>query len=214
MKNLFVSFVFLFFSGILFAQHGNFEKAVSKGLKAMDKAGTIEDMQDVANQFERIAEVEENSWLAGYYAALQYIRMSFEVDVAKKDEYMDQAQKWIDRIMEMDSDKSEILVLQAFLYQGRIQVNQMARGMEYSLKVDETLAKAEKANPANPRTYLLRGQQTYFMPAFIGGGKERACPILEQAKGKFDAFEPQSSITPDWGKESLDALLATCGEEK
>ena len=63
-------------------------KAMSGGLEQMGTAKSIEDLQAVAGQFERIAAGMEGDWYSNYYAGLAYTRMSMMVEgISNKDEY-------------------------------------------------------------------------------------------------------------------------------
>ena len=57
MKTSITLLVCMFLFGTLLAQQPAYTQAVGKGLKALGKAKTVEDMQQVANQFERIAHI-------------------------------------------------------------------------------------------------------------------------------------------------------------
>ena len=97
--------------------------------------------------------------------------------------------------------------MQAYLHQGRIMVAPMTRALKYTALVEESLGQAEKANPQNPRIYLVRGNDFNFRPKMFGGGPEAAKPHYEKAKACFDTFKPASSIAPDWGKGQLAGIL-------
>ncbi|UOG73628.1 hypothetical protein MTX78_16025 [Hymenobacter tibetensis] len=165
--------------------------------------------QQAISKFERAATVASNDWLPRYYQAYGYVRLGF---VAKgkdqQDKYFDQAQTALDQARALPAaDASEIGVMQAYLYQGRIMVSPMTRAMQYTAMVGESLGEAEKANPQNPRVHLVRGNDFNFRPKMFGGGPEAAKPHYQKAKTCFDTFKPASSIAPDWGKGQLTSLL-------
>lgn len=191
------------------AQGDRYTAAMQKGLSLLSDAESIEDMTAVVNHFERVAQAESQEWLPGYYAAYTLSMQSFQTEGGEeKDELLDKAQDWIDNIQELAPEESEILVMQAMIYQARIQVDFMARGAEMSMLQASALAEAEEMNPENPRIFLLRGQNTYYTPEFFGGGAEAARPILETAKEKFEAYESDNELAPAWGSGSLEYLLA------
>ena len=118
---------------------------MGKNLQSYATASSIADWQNIANQFERISNVEKKEWLPFYYAAQATIFMAFqEQDKTKIDAYLDQAQKYIDKATELKKDESELLVLQGMLYQARISVDMMGRGMQFSMKASECLEKAKE----------------------------------------------------------------------
>jgi hypothetical protein len=193
------------------AQDQNYYQSMGKCLQNYATAQTIADWQSIANQFDRISNVEKREWLPLYYAAQSTIFMAFqEQDKSKIDAYLDQAQKYIDKALEIKKDESEISVIQAMLYQARINVDMMGRGMQYSMKANECLEQAKEFNAENPRIYYLQAQNIFYTPEQFGGGKKNALPIFQQAKEKFDKFVPASQLAPNWGKEQNEQQLALC----
>lgn len=176
-------------------------------------ARTKADFQQLAEDFARIAESESDKWHPAYYAALCYINMSFVSDDAdERDSYLDEAQKYIDKALEIYPDESELLVLQGLLYQGRIQVDPAGRGMTYSSKAAMAFNHALQVNPDNPRAYYLMGLNTLHTPESYGGGAEAACSYFKTAAEKFRRDIPENVLSPTWGGERNQKLLAqTCG---
>ena len=72
----------------------DFEKAMSEALKKMSEATSIHDFSEVANQFDRIANVKNDNWLPLYHAAYSRIMMAaMTEDIEKKDIVLDAAQQ-------------------------------------------------------------------------------------------------------------------------
>jgi len=181
-----------------------YQKAMSQSIEKLFQAKTIPEYVEIANQFERISQIEKAEWLPLYYASFSYIMISFqEAENAKKDMYLDQAQKYLDRAMAIESNESELYMLQGFLYPSRINIDPMARGMLYMGKMNESLA----LNPDNPRVYYLRATMTYHMPEAYGGGAAKALPLFQTAAEKFQIFKPKTELSPNWGKEMNEAEL-------
>lgn len=179
-----------------------YEEAMMKALEKHKYASTTEEFLSVANTFERIGNMESKEWLPLYYVAHCYIVISYqETDLNKKDVILDKAQQFIDKAFRLAPEESELFALQAFLYPSRITVDPMGRGMEYVGKMNQALDDAIRLNPENPRSYYLRGITVLNMPENFGGGANVAKPIFETAKTKFDNFKPETSISPNWGKE-------------
>ncbi len=215
MKKLTAIFAFLLICTFSFAQSEAYKTAMSAALKSMNTAKSIPDLQLTANQFDRIASAEKKEWLPGYYAAFASVQMSFmEPEPAKRDLYLDKGQTYLDQILKLAPNESEIYVLQGFLYQARIQVSPMDRGQKYFMFSEEALGKAKALNPENPRAYYLSGQMKFYMPAAFGGGPVVALPLLTTAKQKFDTFKPTSELAPNWGLNSNQNLLKQCEEQK
>lgn len=191
-----------------------YHKAMTESIAQLFQSATITDYVDVANQFERISQMEKAEWLPLYYASYAYIMISFqESDNTKKDAYLDQAQKLLDKALAIDANESELHMLQGFLYPSRINIDPMARGMLYMEKMNTALNKALELNPDNPRVYYLRATMTYHMPPAYGGGAANALPFYKMADEKFKIFKPQTDLSPNWGKEANEAELKKASEE-
>ncbi|MEM6262007.1 MAG: hypothetical protein AAGI38_05830 [Bacteroidota bacterium] len=214
MKRTLISFALVFVTTFTFAQDDRFTAGMKSALALMNKAGTAEARLQASNQFERIANAEPTQWLPLYYAAHCQLLASFMTkDEDARDPLLDKAQAFLDKAKGMESaDQSEIWALQSYIYQGRVQVSPMIRGMQYGPKASEAAQKAIALNDANPRAHLMLGQNTMYTPSFFGGGEEKACPILSTAKEKLDAFTPSSEIMPSWGKRRISALANKCAE--
>jgi tetratricopeptide (TPR) repeat protein len=208
MKNI-IS-VFLIFIGLTcFAQQNNYEQAMQNALEKLNQASTMSEFTDAANIFERIAQTETKEWLPLYHAAHAFTIMGFtEPDVLKKDPYFDKAHQLLDRALVIAPDESELYTLLAFVYPGKITVDPMIRGPRLIGKLNEALDKSISLNPENPRNYYLRAVMLLNTPETFGGGKAVAKPIFETAQQKFDQFEPQSTLWPNWGKELNEAELS------
>ncbi len=130
-----------------------------------------------------------------------------EPDPAKKDEMLDQAQKFLDQAMAIAPNESELYMLQGFLYPSRINIDPMARGMKYIGEMNKALDKALELNPDNPRVYYLRATMTLHTPEAYGGGAAKALPLYRAADEKFRIFKPKTELSPNWGKEICEAEL-------
>ena len=168
------------------------------------------ELQNMANQFERIAQAEPKQWLPNYYAAFCLIRSTFfgGMTAEEKQNQLDKAQSLIDAIQASHPKESEIYLLQAFLYQLRI--TDMSKGALYSPKVSKSIAIAAQLNPENPRVYYLRGSNTLHTPEAFGGGAEKAKPDLEKAAALFETVKPVNELMPSWGANHNAKLLKQC----
>ena len=173
-----------------------------KQKKAFNMARNEQDFQNLANTFERIANAETDQWHPLYYAGLCYINMSLVNEVPeRKDTFLDQAQTYIDKALLIYPDESELYVLQALLYQARIQADPEGRGDLYVKKADESLLTAEDYNPENPRIYYLLALNKMHTPESAGGGLAEACQYFKMANEKFSTYRPQHVLSPTWGGE-------------
>ncbi len=201
MKKLVFILVMLLISGVSFADEA-YQKVMKQAIDKLFQSQTIQELVDVANQFERISTMEKREWLPLYYASFLYIMISFkETDNARKDQYLDQAQKYLNQAMSIEPNESELFMLQGFLYPSRINIDPVNRGMALMGQMNAALDKALELNPDNPRVYHLRATMTANMPETFGGGVAKTLPFYQKAAEKFELFKPKSEIHPNWGKD-------------
>jgi hypothetical protein len=211
-KLLFLSLMIVSCFADLFAADEKFTRAMEAVLTDMRKSQTIDEIQQAANKLERITAAESGQWLPAYWTAYCYINMSFmEKDNMRKDQYLDQADKFLQKAEAIDASNDEVLVLKAYAAQARISIDGQSRFATYGKVFSDALNKARKINPENPRIYLLEGQMLYHTPEAFGGGKANACPKLKQAMDKYASFKLASTISPDWGIKNAQHLSAGCG---
>lgn len=185
--------------------------AYNSGIIMIRNAKTANDFKQAAAYFEDLSAQNPSHWLGLYYAALCYIQASHKVSEDKeRDSMLDKAQPLIDKADKKNSNEPEILVLQAFLYQSRIQVNPQFRGMSYSSKAETSLKKATAADDKNPRAWSLLGYNLFFTPALFGGGPEKALPLFEKARDKYHIFKPLMPFYPMWGEPENLHMIAEC----
>lgn len=161
------------------------------------------ELQALTAKLERAASVAPADWLPRYYQAYALLRLERLGKDAHPDALLDRAEAALRQARELHGDESEILALQANIYQGRLTIDPVSRAQEYSPLVLETVALAKTLNPANPRPYLVEANQVYYTPEMYGGGAGKARPLYEEAKAKFAAFRPAGPLAPDWGKSYL-----------
>ena len=163
-----------------------------------------------AAKMERAAAVKPQDWLPRYYQSYALLISVFQAkneEDEAKDKTLDQAEAALAQARKLGGDESEILVLQAYIYQARLGISPMLRSMKYSGLVNEAVGKALALNPANPRAYLTKANNVYYTPAMFGGGAEKAKPIYEEARARYAAFRPASGLAPNWGEYQLKGRL-------
>jgi len=169
------------------------------------RTGDAAELQALAAKLERAATVAPADWLPRYYQAYALVVSAFQSKeaTAAKDQVLDRAESALAQARRLKGDESELLALQAYLYQARLSFEPMVRAQEYLPKVTDAVDQAEALNPANPRPYLIEANNVYHTPAAYGGGAATARPLYEQAKVRFAAFRPASPLAPNWGQELL-----------
>ncbi|GAA4403136.1 hypothetical protein GCM10023187_18920 [Nibrella viscosa] len=193
------------------AQNEKYVRAMEGAIGKLRYTASKEDLQEAANQFERISAVETSEWLPNYWAAYAYAMLAFnQTEAGQKDALLDKADNFYRKAVAQQPDNDELMVLQAYLAQTRMTVDPQNRWQQYGGIAQTALASAQKKNPDNPRTFLLRGQSLFFTPEQFGGGKAVAKPVLQQSAEKFATFKPISSIYPNWGSDTAKYFLSQC----
>jgi tetratricopeptide (TPR) repeat protein len=185
--------------------------AYNPGIQLIGKAKTEGDYVSAARYFEQLAARQPGQWVALYYIGLSYIHASNQApEDETKDALLDKAQPILDKAFKLKPGDPELYVLQAFLYQSRIQVNPQLRGLTYSQKAEASLKKAQAKDPGNPRAYTLMGYNVYFTPVLFGGGPKNALPHFLKAQGKYRIFKPELSFYPHWGEQENEKMIREC----
>jgi hypothetical protein len=190
------------------------EESLSKTLMKMDSVQNLSEMMNVSAQFDMLAAKWENEWSTNYYASYAKVIASFIVqDNKKKDLFLDEAEKYLEKAKTIDSQNDETWILAALITNARISVDGQNRGAQYRGIFNQYLAKAEKINPNNPRIYYMKGTSLFYTPEMYGGGKALAKPLFEKAKELFAKETRSSVLKPNWGeKQNLD-YLKQCHEK-
>ena len=218
MKKLIISAIALCFAvAQLNAQSPKLQQAIGKTLGEMAAAKTSDEQKAVVNAFARIADAEPTEWLPRYYTALNRTFAAYatmQTDMAAAQEMAKTALDEVKIAEKIAPMESELMVLEAFIYQLQLIENPMANGQKYTPKILQTLGKAEAIDPKNPRVNYVRGQFTLNMPEFYGGGAAKATPDIEKAAAKFADFKPTSPIHPNWGTAQNAAILKSLQAKK
>lgn len=211
MKKIAIILAFAFATHFTYADDSAFVKVMEETLSMMDTAKSGKSFLEIANKFERIAQVEEDEWLPYYYSAYNRVIASYmSQDKDVRDQYVDKAMELVKKSQEINPEEVEILIMQAYVTNAKLSIKPAIRGRTLGPKFDGILAQAKKIDEENPRIYYLQGQSKFYTPAMWGGGKKKALPLLEKAIEKYDNFEPNSSIHPNWGRERTEKLLKEC----
>jgi len=178
-------------------------------IKEVMSTGDAATLKALAAKLERAATVAPADWLPRYYQAYALLINVFQSkeDGDAKDATLDQAEAALAKARQLKGDESELLTLQAYIYQARLGVSPMLRSMKYSRMVTETVAQAKALNPVNPRPYLVGANNVNFTPSVFGGGAEPARPLYLEAQAKFAAYKPANALVPNWGESQLRGRL-------
>jgi hypothetical protein len=205
-KNLFLILTLVLGQGVVHAQSDKYVKAMEARVPAVDTTESVEGWQQLANAFERIADVEKTQWLPYYYAAVSHIMQGYMLTTGKSggfasltDPLADKAEQMLNQAEALNKNSSEIWCVRKMIATLRLTADPMTRWQTYGQAAAEALAKAKQLDPENPRAYMLEGQDKYFTPEQFGGSKKEARALFETALKKFEAQKPKTSIDPQWG---------------
>ncbi len=183
----------------------------------LDSTNSADGWKDLANTFERIGDVEKTQWLPYYYASYCNIMAgynsmpkdgSFGDNSAITDPFADKAETLLNKATEMSKDNAEIYIVWKMIYGLRMMGSPMTRYMTEGPKATEALNKAKELNANIPRIYILEGQDKFFTPEQFGGSKIEAKALFEKAQSMFETFKPESTIAPNWGRQTVAYFLS------
>ena len=212
MKRFILSIAVLLVSMVAIAQKAEFLQTMGETLGQYATCKDVADFQSLGNKFQMIANVEKSEWLPLYYHAHCYILMSFlePTDAVKKDSYLDEAEKSIEKLIAMVPDEAEIYALQSFYFTGRLVVNPMERGQKFTGLSSKAIGKALAIDPANPRAKLMKLQSEMGSAQFFGKDPKSFCPQAKEMLANWDNFKPKSPIHPAWGKPQVERIVKGC----
>ncbi len=192
MKTVILSITIMLYALTGKSQSKEFNGAMGEALGQYATCKTVEDFQMLGNRFGLIANAEKTEWLPLYYHAHCYIIMSFmePADLAKKDSYLDVAEKSIEKMLSMAPAEAEVYALQGFLFTGRLVINAM--------------------EPGNPRASVLKLQNEMGTAQFYGNDPAEYCAQAIELLAKWDDYKIKSPIYPSWGKDQVEGIVNEC----
>lgn len=189
-----------------------YESAMTEKISKIEQHLKTDDFQTLSNDFTRIGNAEKTQWLPYYYAAFAQIQkgriLMREQKMSELDAVAAEAQKSLDKAMELSKDNAELYILQKMIHSLKMMVNPMERYMTEGSLATENLAKAEKQDAENPRITLLKAEDTYFTPEHFGGSKTKGLELFQKALDQFKVYKTASALHPNWGKAEAEYFLS------
>jgi tetratricopeptide (TPR) repeat protein len=216
MKKFMITLAIVTTATVSMAQSEKYVKAMEQNIAAIDTTRSIDGWKELGNTFQRIADVEKNQWLPYYYAALSHVMVGYNIAganggmggfAAQTDPEADQAEKLLNKAVELGKENSEIYCVRKMISSLRLMADPMNRYQTDLPAAAEALQKAKSLDPNNPRVYLLEAQDKFYTPEQYGGSKSEAKMLFEEAMKKYDSFKPESTIHPQWGKSQATFFL-------
>lgn len=207
------SIFFAFFIGaasLTFAQSGKYESAMKANISQLDSLMQKNNFDELANNFMRIGDAEKTEWLPYYYAAYCTSAQALqEKEDSKKDALADKATDLIKKAeLVLGKENSETDVIKSMIATAHMTVDPPNRYMTYGPDISGNIQKAETLDPTNPRPVLFEAENKFFTPEAYGGGKDAAKELFDKASQLYSNFKPQTDLSPNWGKTTLDHFLS------
>jgi len=201
-----------FITTFAFSQSEMYSKKMKQNLQLLDSAKSAQDFIDLSASFERVGDAEKTQWLPYYYAAYANYMTGWIDPKADKDKVGAKSTDLLAKAEALETNNSEIFCMKQMIAVQEMTVDAMNRWQTYGKEATAALENAKKADPTNPRPYMLDGQTVMNTPEAFGGGKANAKPLLQKAVDLFATFKPASELHPSWGKKTAEDLLAQCSK--
>ena len=196
----------LFICSLVSAQT-QFEKGMTNAFELWGQGKNAE----ASNMFERIAAVEQSSWLPNYYVALVNTTAAFQTkDKDQINSLLTKAQNALDIELAKDDNNPELMVVQAMILTAWIVYDPMTNGQKFSGRVMEIYGKAEALAPENPRVVFSKAEFEIGGAKFWGTDIKPICAQIEKSVGLFATFKPETPFSPHWGAERAAEALKNC----
>lgn len=210
MKNVLLITGILFSLNFVSAQQGE-QINMQEKIEQLEQRPSFEDLQKLSSEFASLANQDHSNWLPNYYAALAQIRMGrslmMEGKIGELDPYADKAESYVTKAMDLQPENPELYILKKMIHGLRLMVNPMERYASESMLGDQSLEKAEKIDPTNPRITLLRAEDLYYTPEEYGGSKSKGLELFAKSIEQFDSYQAKGKNAPNWGKSEAQHFL-------
>ena len=210
MKKISLIAVIVLLAAASFAQSDKYIPAMKANISQIDSLVGKGNATELSNNFERIGDAEKTQWHPYYYAAYCTIMQGMvETDNSKKDAIANKAKDFIDKAEGiLGKENSETDAIKAMIATVHMTVDPQSRYMTYGPQISEFTEKSKTLDPTNPRPVLLQAENTFYTPKQFGGGKDVAKPMLDKASELYNAFKPETELSPNWGKTAVDYFLS------
>ncbi|NIJ55739.1 hypothetical protein [Dyadobacter arcticus] len=216
MKKLTIILALLFLNVCFaIAQDSPYQKAMKKEIAKVIEADSLPELQQSANAFARISELNLKEWQPLYYNALAYTYQGLNATLTsdKKDEALDAADALVKKADALSPNNVEIVTLQGFVIMAKLSADPASRGQSLSGQVMQTFGRALSIDNKNPRALILMAQMEAGMAKFFGTGPEKACGLAKQSADIFVAQDEEAlkaAILPTWGKSLAEQMVKNC----
>ncbi|NBC64509.1 MAG: tetratricopeptide repeat protein [Bacteroidetes bacterium] len=193
--------------------NADFLQIRSKYQTAVDSM-ELESIIKLEDRFNDFPDDHRMAPFARYYAGLAHYRLNTMFDQLSKkrrDKHLDQAQKMLEKAVELRSEFPDAYALSAGVY--GMKSTGMFSGMKYGPKSESAMDKALAQNPDNPRVRMLNGVGLLNKPSMFGGSVTGAIEEFKVAGDLFTTYEPENEYLPTWGHAENYAWLGQAYEQ-
>jgi hypothetical protein len=214
MKKAILAFSTICITLTAMAANEKYYQKMGEALAGFNTCSTIEGYQEVANQFNTIAQKETAEWLPLYYETQCYILMSFMENSGdiNKDALLDQAESSLEKLLELAPLESEAYAMKAFYHTGRLVVNPPQRAQTTAPLVEAAIGKSLGLDPGNPRAKFMSLSNEMGTARFFGSDLTPFCKDASELLEQWDSYKVESAIHPSWGKGQVEEIVQGCGE--
>lgn len=198
----------------LMGANEKYYQKMGQTLGQFNTCNSVECLQNLANQFKVIANVENEEWLPLYYEAQCYIMISFKngSGAEQKDGYLDQARVSLDKMLIMAPEETEAHALFALYHTARLVINPADRAMNTQPLVGAAIGKALKLDPLNPRAKYIQLSNEIGTANFFGQDTAPFCKSASELLEQWDSYQLKSPIHPSWGKGMVQEIVSSCSK--
>ena len=199
-----ISLIAFIITAIIAHAQSDYKAAMLENIQSIDTVNDAPTLNQLTATFAAIYDAKKE-WQPLYYECFGYIKLSSAY------ENTDQKKAAIERagtlLDSLPADNDEVLVLRALYAMNYLAIDRSA-WQTYLPMINNSLAKAQAINAANPRSYYLQGILKYNMPASMGGGHEEGIKLFQQALQMFETFAPIDAFAPTWGRKDVEKYLS------
>src|ERR1700730_14196062 len=132
----------------------DYSKQMQATVSRLDKANSIKDYQQLADDFKTIADGQKTQWLPYYFAGFCNAKIGwlYQDDGDKIEPFADKAQEEIKKAQSLldtatqAKELSEVFCVLSMINQARVFINPMTYGRQYGPAAGRYIQLAEKAN--------------------------------------------------------------------
>lgn len=206
--------LFVLSAGIMLCQPPatKFEEVMYKKLQILDTSKVRGTLENLFEDFQRVAIIEKKQWMPFYYMAYCKIRLAGGEGKEMADETLDEAKRYLNIADSLSKNNTEVLALKSRVALSKIPLgNPIERAPKYAALAKMYAESAIEKDPKNPRAYLVMAMYYSFLPTIIGGDAKKACENLRSSKLYYKGKKRvEKDLNTYWGEVLVDDMLVNC----